>query len=384
MRWTFAELNERANRLARLLVMRGAGPEDVVGARPAPHRGRDHRDPRACSSRGRRTFRSTRPTRPRRIAAMLADARPELLITAPGVGIAADGPGRLLVDDPALSGLPGHDLTHADRVRPALPEHPAYVIYTSGSTGRPKGVVVTHRNLVNLFHSHNAQLHRPARVATGRRHLRVGHAWSFSFDASWQPQLWLLDGHALHIVTEEDQRDPEQLAALLRRGAHRLHRAHPLALRAGGRRRADPGRRVPPGRGRGRRRGRLAGLLGATRRAARHRGVQPVRTDRGHCGRARRPDRRHPDPGDRPPGRRRPRVRARPRAAAGPGRRARRAVRRRRRPGPRLPGPARPDRRTVRRRPVRPARCADVPHRRPGPLDRGRPDGVPGGGSTSR
>ena len=47
------------------------------------------------------------------------------------------------------------------------------------------------------------------------------------------------------------------------------------------------------------------------------------------------------------------------------------------RPGPRLPRPRRADRGAVRRRPVRRARRADVPHRRPGALARRRRAGVP-------
>ncbi|WP_327035197.1 non-ribosomal peptide synthetase [Micromonospora ureilytica] len=215
VRLTFAELNGRANRLARLLTARGVGAEDVVGL--ALPRTADAITAILAVLKCGAAYLPLDPAYPpARIAAMLADARPALLVTASGVGVTADGLDRVLVDDPALDTLAGHDLTDGERVRPALPQHPAYVIYTSGSTGRPKGVVVTHRNLVNLFRSHRAQLHLPARAATGRRHLRVGHAWSFAFDASWQPQLWLLDGHALHIVSEELQRDPEQLAELIR------------------------------------------------------------------------------------------------------------------------------------------------------------------------
>jgi acyl-coenzyme A synthetase/AMP-(fatty) acid ligase len=89
------------------------------------------------------------------------------------------------------------------------------VIYTSGSTGRPKGVVIPHSGLANLFRGHRETLYRPAVAAAGRK-MRVGHAWSFSFDASWQPQLWLLDGHAVHVVDDDTRRDPARLADVIR------------------------------------------------------------------------------------------------------------------------------------------------------------------------
>ncbi|AGZ43002.1 non-ribosomal peptide synthetase [Actinoplanes friuliensis] len=215
VRWTFAELNARANRLARHLVARGAGAEDIVAL--ALPRTADAITAILAVLKSGAAYLPLDPAYPAaRIAAMADDARPALLLTTATTGIDVAGAGRVLVDDPELDTLSGADLTDADRVGPARAGHPAYVIYTSGSTGKPKGVVVTHRNLVNLFRSHRDQLHRPAQASTGRRHLRVGHAWSFAFDASWQPQLWLLDGHALHIVTEEVQRDPEQLATLIR------------------------------------------------------------------------------------------------------------------------------------------------------------------------
>nr|WP_221375296.1 non-ribosomal peptide synthetase [Actinoplanes polyasparticus] len=205
VRWTFAELNARANRLARLLVARGAGPEDVVAL--AMPRTADAITAILAVLKTGAAYLPIDPAYPKaRRQAMIEDARPLLVVGVDG----------LRVDDAAVTTQPGHNLGDDERVRPARAQHPAYVIYTSGSTGRPKGVVVTHRNLVNLFRSHRDQLHRPAQARAGRRHLRVGHAWSFAFDASWQPQLWLLDGHALHIVTEQTQRDPELLARQIR------------------------------------------------------------------------------------------------------------------------------------------------------------------------
>ncbi|HET6478868.1 MAG TPA: amino acid adenylation domain-containing protein, partial [Actinoplanes sp.] len=199
--WTFAALNERANRVARLLVARGIGAEDVVAL--VMPRTADAITALLGVLKSGASYLPLDPAYPKaRLDAMIGDAGPKLVVTE--------------IDSLPLDDLPGHDLTDSERTRPARAQHPAYVIYTSGSTGRPKGVVVTHRNLVNLFRSHRDQLHRPAQARTGRRHLRVGHAWSFAFDASWQPQLWLLDGHAVHIVTEETQRDPELLARQIR------------------------------------------------------------------------------------------------------------------------------------------------------------------------
>ncbi|GAB0103345.1 hypothetical protein JMUB6875_23180 [Nocardia sp. JMUB6875] len=41
-------------------------------------------------------------------------------------------------------------VTDADRPAPLRPEHAAYVVFTSGSTGTPKGVVVTHAGLASM------------------------------------------------------------------------------------------------------------------------------------------------------------------------------------------------------------------------------------------
>ncbi|MGW1274992.1 amino acid adenylation domain-containing protein, partial [Streptomyces sp. NPDC002491] len=159
-----------------------------------------------------------------RTRAVLADAAPVLTLTTRDLAAALPpGAASLLLDDPAtVAQLAAQDpaaLTDADRRAPLTPRHPAYVIYTSGSTGRPKGVVVTHETLGNLFRSHRETLHAPAVEAAGRRHLRVGHAWSFFFDASWQPQLWLLDGHCVHVLSEETRRDPELVTrAVVRHG----------------------------------------------------------------------------------------------------------------------------------------------------------------------
>ncbi|MFG3027365.1 non-ribosomal peptide synthase/polyketide synthase [Streptomyces sp. NPDC048253] len=210
MTWTFAELDARTDRLARILAGHGAGPERIVAL--ALPRTADHIAAILAVMKAGAAYLPLDPDLPgSRLTGMLDDARPVLVLATEETARALPATGiPVLLLDPPADGLP-----EADPIPPA-PDHPAYVIYTSGSTGRPKGVVVTQRGIANLFHSHRHDLHEVARRRTGRRHLRVGHAWSFSFDASWQPQLWLLDGHALHIADDETRRDPELLTAFVR------------------------------------------------------------------------------------------------------------------------------------------------------------------------
>ncbi|WP_229916012.1 non-ribosomal peptide synthetase [Streptomyces fructofermentans] len=218
VRLTFAQLNAEANRLARVLVAHGAGPETLV-ALALPRSARTLLAVLAVHKAGA-AYLPLDPDAPAgHLADTLADAGPVLTLTTGRIAplLPPDGPPVLELDAPRTAELlaaeDAGDLLDTDRIAPLTPRHPAYVIYTSGSTGRPKGVVVTHESVGNLFHSHRETLYEPAKAITGRSRLRAGHAWAFSFDASWQPQLWLLDGHCVHVVSDETRRDPDLLAA---------------------------------------------------------------------------------------------------------------------------------------------------------------------------
>lgn len=108
-----------------------------------------------------------------------------------------------MIDDPVKSAAPLADVArHADQA--------AYVIFTSGSTGEPKGVIGTNAALLSYFVDHRNRVYRDAAARLGRP-LRIAHAWSFGFDASWQPMVGLLDGHSLHLFNAEEMRDTDQL-----------------------------------------------------------------------------------------------------------------------------------------------------------------------------
>ncbi|MCD0486497.1 AMP-binding protein, partial [Streptacidiphilus sp. ASG 303] len=159
---SYAELNKRANRLARLLTEHGAGPEDRVGVLMSRSTGMVEALLAVLKSGA--AYLPLDPELPaERIAYMLDDACPTILLTTTELVEQARkqderfGSGSdcalVVTNDPEtaahMASLDGDDVTDADRTAPSEPSHPAYVIYTSGSTGRPKGVVVPHAGLVN-------------------------------------------------------------------------------------------------------------------------------------------------------------------------------------------------------------------------------------------
>ncbi|GAA1607134.1 hypothetical protein GCM10009679_08710 [Saccharothrix algeriensis] len=121
---SYAELNSRANRLARVLADRGVGPESFVAVMMP--RNVDLMVALLAVLKAGGAYVPVDPSYPKdRIDFMLTDAAPVLVLES------ADLPGVDEADDT--------DLDVA-----LLPDHPAYMIYTSGSTGRPKGVIISH------------------------------------------------------------------------------------------------------------------------------------------------------------------------------------------------------------------------------------------------
>ncbi|MBK3589873.1 AMP-binding protein, partial [Streptomyces sp. MBT57] len=74
--------------------------------------------------------------------------------------------------------------------------------------------VVEHRSLSNLLEHHRQETHALAEETLGRR-LRVALSAATSFDASWDPVLWMVAGHELHIVADDVRRDPQALVEYL-------------------------------------------------------------------------------------------------------------------------------------------------------------------------
>ncbi|MYX27488.1 non-ribosomal peptide synthase, partial [Streptomyces sp. SID8381] len=211
---TYAELNAEANRVARLLMERGAGPEGLVAL--ALPRSADLVIVVLAVLKSGAAYLPLDPGHPAdRIAFVLDDAAPGLVVTTVATDGAVVGSSvpRLVLDSPetraALAGRPAENPADAERATPLLPAHPVYTIYTSGSTGRPKGVRVEHRALVHhLAWMSDAFPLGPEDSVLART--------SLAFDASvWETWLPLLTGATVCVAPDHAVRDPRRLLAYL-------------------------------------------------------------------------------------------------------------------------------------------------------------------------
>jgi nonribosomal peptide synthetase DhbF len=211
--WSYAELDARSTRLARYLVGLGVGPERVVAV--AVPRSPETVAAVLAVAKAGAAYLPIDPGYPAdRIAYMLGDADPVVVLTTRQAGAELPGQDRLVVlDDPAVAAvvadLPGGTVADQDRLASLRPANPAWVIYTSGSTGRPKGVVVSHRGVANLAAFMVATL-----AVTPES--RMAQLLSLSFDMSLLELLSALTSGATLVLPPPGQLSGTELADTLR------------------------------------------------------------------------------------------------------------------------------------------------------------------------
>ncbi|MFI0982766.1 amino acid adenylation domain-containing protein [Streptomyces sp. NPDC021093] len=206
---SYGELDRRANRLARLLVSRGVGPERLVAL--AVPRSAELVVAALAVHKAGGAYLPIDPDYPAdRIGYMLTDAAPACVLTTSGVELPATSCPRVLLDDhDATRDLADGPVSDAERLAPLDLHHPAYVIYTSGSTGRPKGVIVTHTGIASLSAAHGAHLDVTERS-------RVLQFAALSFDAAaWELIMALTHGAALVLAPSARLAADGELTALL-------------------------------------------------------------------------------------------------------------------------------------------------------------------------
>nr|WP_227027228.1 non-ribosomal peptide synthetase [Corallococcus soli] len=149
--WTYAEVERRANRLARHLVERGVGPEVRVGV--CLRRTVDLPVVLLAVLKAGGAYAPLDPNYPaQRLAYLLEDSVAALVISERAVlaALPEARPTTLVLEDLEALLL---DESESEAALPprAWPEGLAYLIYTSGSTGRPKGVAIEHRSAALLL-----------------------------------------------------------------------------------------------------------------------------------------------------------------------------------------------------------------------------------------
>lgn len=175
---TFAELQQRALRLAERLAALQVGPGDRVAL--AGHRDVDTVVAILGISMLGACYVPLDPAQPaERLRFLLADADVRGLIAASELRGLLSEPGvaRFFMELEGVS-RPGRDgagqLLFPRRVKA---DSAAYIMYTSGSTGLPKGVQIEHRSVRAFFETHNERV----RIEPGDRCLNSG---PFHFDVS--------------------------------------------------------------------------------------------------------------------------------------------------------------------------------------------------------
>ncbi|MEV6948863.1 amino acid adenylation domain-containing protein [Streptomyces sp. NPDC051172] len=211
-RLSYADLNRRANRLARRLTAAGAGPDRLVAL--ALPRSTELIVALLAVLKSGAAYLPVDPAVPAdRARYILTDARPSCVLTDADTQarLFADGAHTVVRADAhdTAADTDGTDLTDAERGGPLHADHLAYVIYTSGSTGRPKGVEIAHRQVLRLLTAAAADFDfGPDDVWS------LFHSYAFDFSV-WEIWGALAHGGTLAVVPAQVTRAPREFLDFL-------------------------------------------------------------------------------------------------------------------------------------------------------------------------
>jgi amino acid adenylation domain-containing protein len=207
---SYAQLNARANQLARYLSKRGVGPDRLVGI--CVERSLEMVVGLLGILKAGGAYLPLDPNYPaERLEYMLSDAAPQVVLTQRS--LREQLPERsmeIIALDDGWEAIAQESIENLDAKAIGLrSSHLAYVIYTSGSTGQPKGVMIEHANVARLFAATDEWFGFNERDVW-----TVFHSFAFDFSV-WE--LWgaLLYGGRLVLVPYAVARSPQQFYQLL-------------------------------------------------------------------------------------------------------------------------------------------------------------------------
>ncbi|PEU19242.1 MULTISPECIES: non-ribosomal peptide synthetase [unclassified Bacillus (in: firmicutes)] len=202
---TYEELNEKANRLARTLRLRGVKADTIVGI--MVDRSVEVIISMLAVLKAGGAYMPIDPDYPTdRREFMLEDSKSLVLITQSDFVDQLEFQGEILfVDQADVYHQDGSNLSHVNESSDM-----SYVIYTSGTTGKPKGVVIEHRNVIRLLYNNHFQFDfHEDDVWT------MFHSSSFDFSV-WEMYGALLYGSRLVVVPKLVAKDPSSYLELLK------------------------------------------------------------------------------------------------------------------------------------------------------------------------
>ncbi len=202
--FTYRELNERANQLARVLREKGVKSDSIVAIMVEKSLEMIVGIMGVLKSGG--AYLPIDPEYPKdRIEYMLEDSEAIMLLTQKSVNTDISYSGEIII-------LDEYETCYVDKRNLeaiAKPDNLAYIIYTSGTTGKPKGAMIEHRNVVRLFFNDRALFD-----FTDKDVWTMFHSYCFDFSV-WEMYGALLYGGKLIVIPKHIARDTAEYLKVL-------------------------------------------------------------------------------------------------------------------------------------------------------------------------
>ena len=210
--FTYAQLNERANRIANSLIEKGVGCEKIVGV--VLERCCDFYAVRQGILKAGGAFAVAAPDYPDdRVQFIFEDAGVPFIITTEEIAkerqeLFSRLSCKVLLLEELLEN------SNAGNPDTRIKEHDlCYCIYTSGSTGKPKGVMIEHINLANFVNPNPKNAETYGYVSRGSVSLSMA---AMTFDVSVLEEfLPLTNGMTAVIASDEEILNPIMLGDLI-------------------------------------------------------------------------------------------------------------------------------------------------------------------------